>query len=103
MTLYEQLSEATKSLFNIRFELSALREAHAELKRSQDELDTDLKRMGREMFAISERIARLETSRDADRAEMRAQTAQFGAEVERAALRLERIQAQVATQLPPAP
>lgn len=96
MSFFDRLGELTKSLFNINLELRYLQEQQAQDRQAVRDLDTSLKQLARDLQSVSERLTRLETIREADRAELRAEIARFNAEVERAALRMER------RQLPPA-
>jgi hypothetical protein len=61
-----------------------------------------LERLEGQLADVCERLARLEASRDADRAQMQADLARFGAEIERAELRLARL-LQARAEQPPLP
>jgi len=54
-------------------------------------VSTRLERLEEQLADMRERLARLEASRDADRAQMQAELARFKIEVERAELRLTRL------------
>jgi uncharacterized protein involved in exopolysaccharide biosynthesis len=68
--------------------LDALAEDVRELRTT---VSARLERLEEQLADMRERLARLEASRDADRAQMQAERARFKIEVERAGLRLTRI------------
>ena len=90
MNFFERLGELTKSLFNINLEIQHLQQQQASDRQSIRDLGAELRQLARELQAVSERVSRLEVMREADRAELRAEAARFKAEVERAALQMER-------------
>ena len=62
-----------------------------DLRELRTVVSTRLERLEGQLTDIRERLARLEASREADRAQMQADLARFKAEVERAELRLTRL------------
>ena len=97
MNLLDRLTEITKNLFNFNLEMKFLREEQAKDQQTARDLAKTVTELGRELQAVRERVAHLETLREADRAEARAERAEartdlerFKLEVERAMLRAER-------------
>ena len=62
-----------------------------DLRELRTVVSTRIERLEGQVADLRERLARLEASREADRAQMQADLARFSAEVERAELRLTRL------------
>ena len=84
MSVLERLAELTRSLITTDTQLRQLKEEHQKIEREVSQLGLDVR-------DLRERVVRLETSREADRAQAAAEIARFKAEVERAELRLTRM------------
>ena len=117
MSFLERIGELTKAVLTTDVELKQQRqmidETRLDVRRQSEsiqQLSKDLQQavkdvqrdfqaaneqLLREIRSLSDRLTRLESLREGDRAELRAEIARFGAEVERAVLRMER------RQLPP--
>lgn len=83
MGFLERLTDLARAVFTIESEFR-------HLSQSQDDLEEQVRDLSRELGDLRERLVRLETARDADRAQMAAEVARFRAEVERAEIRLAR-------------
>jgi len=81
--LLERLGEMAKAALTTDTELKNQREMMGDIRISVQRLEGDV-------GDLRARVARLETLREADRAQMSAELARFKAEVERAELRLAR-------------
>ena len=92
MNLLERFGELGKALFNTRLELQHAREEQAKDRQDVKALGERLVALAKEVQELRERVVRLETQRDADREQMKAELARFMLDVERAALRQERSQ-----------
>jgi uncharacterized protein involved in exopolysaccharide biosynthesis len=82
------LLETLQKIATAVHRLDALAEDVRELRTA---VSTRLERLEEQLADMRERLARLEASRDADRAQMQAELARFKIEVERAELRLTRL------------
>ncbi|MBV9864663.1 MAG: hypothetical protein JO316_04890 [Abitibacteriaceae bacterium] len=83
MGLLDHLSELGQSILT----------SDAQLKHQKEEIDRiiqQLRIMGEGLQDLRDRVVRLEAQREADRAQIMAEVAQFKTEVERAELRLSR-------------
>ncbi len=81
MGWFDKGFDVLKSNITIDVQLEHLRERASKIETRMDSLESGLN-------DVLQRLVRLETQRDADKAEMRAEVAQFKADVERAAQRL---------------
>jgi uncharacterized protein involved in exopolysaccharide biosynthesis len=84
----ERILETLQKIATAVHRLDRLTEDLRELRTT---VTTRLEKLEGQLADVRERLARLEASRDADRAQMQADLARFGAEVERAELRLARL------------
>ena len=84
----ERIMETLQKIATAVHRLDRLTEDLRELRTT---VTTRLEKLEGQLADVRERLARLEASRDADRAQMQADSARFGAEVERAELRLARL------------
>jgi uncharacterized protein involved in exopolysaccharide biosynthesis len=82
------LLETLQKIATAVHRLDALAEDVRELRTA---VSARLERLEEQLADMRERLARLEASRDADRAQMQAELARFKIEVERAELRLTRL------------
>jgi hypothetical protein len=82
------LLETLQKIATAVHRLDALAEDVRELRTA---VSARLERLEEQLADMRERLARLEASRDADRAQMQAERARFKIEVERAELRLTRV------------
>jgi uncharacterized protein involved in exopolysaccharide biosynthesis len=80
MNIAERLGELVTSALTISADIKHLRDLLGETRQ-------EVSALTRDVHDIRERVVRLETQREADRAQMAAELARFKAEVERAALR----------------
>lgn len=87
MNFFEKLAEATKSLLNIQLEIKQIREQMTEFKTDLRALDSDQSRISNEVKTVSERVTRLETLRDADKAQTAMEITRFKLDVERLIVR----------------
>ena len=84
----ERILETLQKIATAVHRLDALSDDLRELRTA---VGTRLERLEGQLADVRERLARLEASRDADRAQMQADLARFKAEMERAELRLTRL------------
>jgi uncharacterized protein involved in exopolysaccharide biosynthesis len=84
----ERILETLQKIATAVHRLDVLSEDLRELRAA---VGTRLDRLEGQLADVRERLARLEASRDADRAQMQADLARFRAEMERAELRLTRL------------
>jgi SMC interacting uncharacterized protein involved in chromosome segregation len=84
MSLIDRIAELSKTLLTTDVAMRHLQESVNEVKKEVSEL-------ARAMQDIRDRLTRLETAREADRAQIAAELARFKTEVERAELRLTRL------------
>jgi uncharacterized protein involved in exopolysaccharide biosynthesis len=84
--LLERLAEIGKLLLTTETQISHLSETLGDLRQEVRQLAADVK-------DVRERLVKLETAREADRAQLRAEVSRFKAEVERAELRLTSLRA----------
>ena len=95
MTLWERLSEVTKTFLTIETNLDHQSEKLANLEREFRSLSAEqranLSELLREINDLKERVVRLETSRDTDRQSVENLLVRFQLEVERAELRLKQL------------
>jgi septal ring factor EnvC (AmiA/AmiB activator) len=84
----ECILETIQKIATAIHRLDALAEDLRELRTA---VGTRLDRLEGQLADVRERLARLEASRDADRAQMHADLSRFKAEIERAELRLTRL------------
>jgi uncharacterized protein involved in exopolysaccharide biosynthesis len=84
----ERILETIQKIATAIHRLDALAEDLRELRTA---VGIRLDRLEGQLADVRERLARLEASRDADRAEMQADLSRFKAEMERAELRLTRL------------
>ena len=82
------LLETLQKIATAVHRLDALAEDVRELRTA---VSARLERLEEQLADMRERLARLEASRDADRAQMQAELARFKIEIERAELRLTRL------------
>lgn len=80
-----------KSIMTMDLELQHLREAVRETQQENRLLREDVRGIMQGLSDLSQRTVRLETQRDADRAQMEAEVARFKAEVLQAEARLSRL------------
>ena len=80
--------ETLQKIATVVHRLDSLAEDLRELRTA---VSTRIERLEGQVADLCERLARLEASREADRAQMQADLARFSAEVERAELRLTRL------------
>jgi uncharacterized protein involved in exopolysaccharide biosynthesis len=80
--------ETLQKIATVVHRLDSLAEDLRELRTA---VSTRIERLEGQVADLRERLARLEASREADRAQMQADLARFSAEVERAELRLTRL------------
>jgi hypothetical protein len=85
----ENILQSLQKLATMAYRLDALGEDVRELRAT---VFPRMEKLEGQVAELRERFARLETSREADRAQMQADLARFMAEVERAELRLSRLQ-----------
>ena len=78
MGVWDRLAEATKALASMDVAL-------AQLQRRDDEMTRELQLLREENQNLRERLTKLETQRENDRAQARAEIAEFKLELERAA------------------
>jgi uncharacterized protein involved in exopolysaccharide biosynthesis len=83
-----RILETLQKIATVVHRLDALAE---DLRELRTVVSTRIERLERQVADLRERLARLEASREADRAQMQADLARFSAEVERAELRLTRL------------
>jgi uncharacterized protein involved in exopolysaccharide biosynthesis len=95
----ERLLETLQKIATAVYRLDRLAEDLRELRTT---VTARVERLEGQLADVRERLARLEASRDADHTRMQADLARFGAEVERAELRLTRLLQMRAAQ-PPLP
>jgi hypothetical protein len=84
VNLLERLGELAKALFTTETQLRHLQDEQTKLREEVKQLAADHK-------DLWQRVIRLETLRDADRAQMAAELSRFKIELERAELRLTRM------------
>jgi septal ring factor EnvC (AmiA/AmiB activator) len=89
------MGDLAKALFTTDLAIKHLQDTVEAQNKQMDALADDVKQVSRELRMVGERLVRLEAMRDADRAQLMAEIAQFKTEVERAQMRFAR-------QLPPA-
>ena len=82
------LLQTLQKIATVVYRLDALAEDLRELRAA---VSARIERLEGQVADLRERLARLEASREADRAQMQADLARFSAEVERAELRLTRL------------
>jgi uncharacterized protein involved in exopolysaccharide biosynthesis len=95
----ERILETLQKIATAVHRLDVLSEDLRELRTA---VGTRLDRLEGQLADVRERLARLEASRDADRAQMQADLSRFKAEMERAELRLTRL-LQSRAERPPLP
>jgi uncharacterized protein involved in exopolysaccharide biosynthesis len=95
----ERILETLQKIATAVHRLDTLSEDLRELRTA---VGTRLERLEGQLADVRERLARLEASRDADRAQMQADLSRFKAEMERAELRLTRL-LQTRAEQPPLP
>jgi len=95
----ERILETLQKIATAVHRLDVLSE---DLREMRTAVGTRLDRLEGQLADVRERLARLEASRDADRAQMQADLARFKAEMERAELRLTRL-LQIRTEHPTLP
>jgi uncharacterized protein involved in exopolysaccharide biosynthesis len=95
----ERILETLQKIATAVHRLDALSEDLRELRTA---VGTRLERLEGQLADMRERLARLEASRDADRAQMQADLSRFKAEMERAELRLTRL-LRIRAEQPPLP
>lgn len=84
MGLLERLAELGKAILTTETEMKHLRDSIGDRHQAVREIRVELR-------DVRERVVKLETSRDADRAQFEAHISRFMVEVERAELRLARL------------
>jgi uncharacterized protein involved in exopolysaccharide biosynthesis len=84
MSLMEKMTELGKSVLTSDVEFRQIRTTLAEVNQ-------ELKKVIERVNNLSERVVKLEVSREADRAEMAAELARFKIEVERAEMKLTKL------------
>jgi len=80
MSLLDRITEIARGVVTTDLELKQMREQIAEVKQEMRSLQTTVNQ-------LSERLTRMETLREADHAQLRAEVAEFKLEWERARLR----------------
>jgi predicted nucleic acid-binding Zn-ribbon protein len=95
MSLLDRIGEIARSAVTTDLELKHMREQMVAVRQEFGDVEDTVEQMSRDIQSLRERVARLEAMRDADRAQLMAEIAQFKTEVERAQMRFAR-------QLPPA-
>jgi predicted nuclease with TOPRIM domain len=88
--ILQTLQKVATVLHRLDVQSEEIRELRATVVAGFDKLGARVSKIEDQMSDLRERLARLEASRDADRAQMQADLARFKAEVERAELRLTR-------------
>jgi predicted nucleic acid-binding Zn-ribbon protein len=84
----ENILQTLQRIATTAYRVDTLAEEVAELRKV---VETGFGQLNDQMADVRERLARLEAARDADRAQIQANIAQFKAEVERAELRLRQL------------
>ncbi|MDQ3812465.1 MAG: hypothetical protein M3347_00785 [Armatimonadota bacterium] len=92
MNILETLQHIATTTQRLDAAVAEIERERAERRRFEDAVIARLERLETHIIEIRERLASLEASRDADRSQIAAEIARFKAEVERAELKLSRMQ-----------